>query len=138
MSDANSEPSPTNFLKRSLAPRSWQGWAQVTEVVTHKVMAAFPPTRAPSQKRKNSLPNNSIPKSQYQTANSLPGTRGSRVEREVTPERENWNASFKPQQYKQEQLCCCVLNIVHKQEVLTLEQAESLLKGKAGESEHGT
>ena len=87
MSDANAEPSPTSFLKRSLAPRSWQGLAQVTEAVTHKVMAAFPPTHAPSQKRKNSLPTNSIPKSQ--TADSLAGTRGSRAEREASAEREN-------------------------------------------------
>ena len=41
MSEANSDPRPTYFLKRSLAPWSWQRWAQATEVVTHKVTAAF-------------------------------------------------------------------------------------------------
>lgn len=47
---------------------------------------------------------------------------------------------FKPQQYKQERLCFVqvFLNVAHKQEVLTPEQAESLLKGKAGWVEHGT
>lgn len=41
MSEAHSDPSPTYFLKRSLAPWSWQHRAQATEAVPHKVTAAF-------------------------------------------------------------------------------------------------